>query len=30
MDTYHKVAAAAQLFAPAAVEIEDEINEDDK
>jgi len=30
MDTYHKVAAAMQLFAPAAVEIEDEIDEDDK
>ena len=30
MDTYHKVAAAVQLFAPANVEIEDEIDEDDQ
>jgi hypothetical protein len=30
MDAYHKVAAMAQVFAPSAVEIEDEVDEDDQ
>jgi len=30
MDTYHKVAAALQLFSPANIEVEDEIDEDDR